>query len=361
MAERVRVGVVGTSGWTNLAYLPGLTAHPGAELAAICGRDRARAEERARQYGIPRVFTDYRELIAAGDLQALAVVAPDDLHHPIVMAALGAGLHVLCEKPLALTAAQAREMYQAAEAAGVRHMVHFTNRWFPPSIHFHHLIAEGYVGRPYHCNIRYFVGYARDAAYRWRYDRRRAHGVLGDLGSHLIDLARWCVDDIARVSARLATAVTREGADGGSLDPANDIAALTVEFRDGGLGVIHTSVVAHTGTVFADMYRAEVELHGDAGTLVLTLTFGGGEVRGARGDEPQLRPLPIPDALWNGVDPARPLDVFTKHSAGARAFIDAILAGQPASPSFYDGLKTQAVIDAAIASDREGRWVTLDP
>src|SRR5688572_3532107 len=132
MAERVRIGVIGTSGWADFGHLPGLKAHPGAELVAICGRDRDSGEGMARTYDIPRVFTDYRDLIARGDLQALVVVTPDDLHHPIVMEALAAGVHVLCEKPLALTVDQAREMYDAAEAAGVRHLVNFSYRWFPP-------------------------------------------------------------------------------------------------------------------------------------------------------------------------------------------------------------------------------------
>ncbi|HEY8599692.1 MAG TPA: Gfo/Idh/MocA family oxidoreductase [Thermomicrobiales bacterium] len=360
MAERVRVGVVGTSGWANLGYLPGLQAHSGAELTAICGRDRHRAEERARQYGIPRVFTDYREMIATADLQALIVVAPDDLHHPIVMEALGARLHVLCEKPLAHTTTQAREMYEAPEAAGVRHLIPFSYRWFPPAIHLRDFLVGGYVGRPYHCNIRYFTGYAHDTSYRWRFDRRRTHGALSDLGAHMIDLARWYLGDIVGVSARLGVAVARAGVDDQPLEPSNDSAALMVEFRDGAAGVIHVSAVAHTGTGFADMQRQEVEIHGDAGTLTLALTLGGGEVRGARRDESRLRPLPVPAALWGEVDPAQPIDVFTKHAAGARAFIDAILAAQPATPSFYDGLKAQEVVEAALLSDREGRWVTLE-
>ena len=361
MAERVRVGVVGTSGWADFGHLAGLQAHPGAELVALCGRDRSRAEALAAKYGIPHVTTDYHELLARSDLQALVVVVPDDLHYPIVMAALGARLHVLCEKPLALTAAQAREMYEAAAATGVQHLVNFAYRWWPPVIHLRDLLRQGYVGRPYHCNIRYFAGYARHTGYRWRYDRRRAHGALGDLGSHMIDLARWCLGDIARVSARLATAVAREGADGEPLDPANDAAALTVEFGDGAHGVIHASAVAHMGATFDDMQRQEIEIHGAEGTLRLDLTFGGGELWGARHDEPKLRPLPVPDALWGDVAPTQPLDILTRHAVGGRALVDAILAGQPASPSFYDGLKTQEVIEAALASDREGRWVTLEP
>ncbi len=355
MVERVRVGVAGTSGWANFGYLPGLAAHPGAELVAICGRDRDRAEDRARQYGIPRVFTDYREMIAAADLQALIVVTPDDLHHPIVMDALAAGLHVLCEKPLALTTAQAREMYAAAEAAGVRHMVNFTYRWYPGFLHLRDLLAEGYVGRPYHCDLRFLAGYARDTRYLWRYDRRRAHGVLGDLGSHMIDLARWCLGDIARVSARLGVAIAREGADGATLDPANDHAALTVEFRDGSQGVIQASAV-----VLMDGQWQEVAVHGERGTLAATASLEAAGVRGARGDEREARPLAIPDALWGDLPPTSSPLALVQHAMGPRAFIDAILADRPASPSFYDGLKALEVVEAALISDREGRWVTLD-
>ena len=132
-----------------------------------------------------------------------------------------------------------------------------------------------------------------------------------------------------------------------------------LEFGDGAHGVIHASAVAHVGMAFADMQRQEVEIQGDAGTLRLGLTLGGGEPWGARHDEPQLRQLPVPDALWGDVSPSNPVDVLTRNSAGSRALIDAILAGQPAAPSFYDGLKTQEVIEAALASDREGRWITL--
>ena len=359
MAGRVRVGVVGTSGWADLGHLPGLRAHPGVELAAICGRDHARAEELARKYAIPQVFTDYRAMIARGGLQALLVLVPDDLHHPVVMDALGARLHVLCEKPLALTAGQARAMYERAEAAGVVHMVNYTYRWLPPFIHLRDLIAQGYVGKCFHCEFRYYAGYARDARYRWRYDRRRAHGALGDLGSHLIDLARWCVGDIARVSAHLATAVERHHPEGGAVDPANDAALLAVEFRDGTQGVIHASAVAY---IAGGGQHQEVALHGDGGALSAFVAIGDvgrAEIGGARAGEAETRALPIPDELWGEVRPERPVEVLTKHPAGSRAFIDAILADRPASPSFHDGLKAQEVIDAALASHEQGRWVAV--
>lgn len=205
MTEHIQVGIVGTSWWADQMYLPSLKSHPRAQVAAICGRNRDRAEEMAQKYDIPGVFTDYREMIEQGNLHALVVSTPDDLHYPVTMRALDAGLHVLCEKPLALTSGQAREMYEKAEAVGVKHMVLFTNRWFPFIQYLHSLIDDGYIGRPFHCQFQALGGGGRASQYQWRFDQQRANGILGDLGSHVIDLARWCVGDIARVNAHLHT------------------------------------------------------------------------------------------------------------------------------------------------------------
>lgn len=123
MADRVRVGVVGTSWFAETLHPASLASHPEAELTGICGRNRERADSVAAVHNIPHVYTDYRQMIASGVLDAVVVVTPDAMHHPITMAALEAGLHVMCEKAMALNADQARQMYEAAEAAGVVNMV----------------------------------------------------------------------------------------------------------------------------------------------------------------------------------------------------------------------------------------------
>jgi predicted dehydrogenase len=128
MPEQVRVGVIGASRYSDVRHLPALKSHPCAEVVAICDIDRDRAEEMARKYDIPLVSSDYREVIDKGNLDSLLVVTPDDTHHAITMDALDADLHVLCEKPLAHNAQQAREMYDKAETAGVKHMTFFTFR-----------------------------------------------------------------------------------------------------------------------------------------------------------------------------------------------------------------------------------------
>jgi predicted dehydrogenase len=356
MSDRVRVGVVGTSWFADLMHLPNLKSHARAELSAICGRSRTRAEELAAKYAIPHVFTDYREMIAHGNLQALIVVTPDDLHYPITMAALDARLHVLCEKPLALHAAHARAMYEKAEAVGVKHMVFFTYRWLPIYRYVRQLLDQGYLGRCFHCHIRYVGDYGRAGQYGWRFDKQRSNGILGDLGSHMVDLARWYVGDIAQVCGQFTTFVERPGLNGQHLDPANDAALVAVQFVNGAQGMIQVSAVAHVGERGQEQH---VVLHGEEGTLEVNFTFAGAEIRGVHGGEKQFRSLTIPDELWGDVDRNNLLDPFLKQSIGTRLFIDAIIEDRPAVPTFYDGYQAQVVIDAAIESQERGQWVTI--
>ena len=191
MDGTVNVGVVGTSWWSDFWHVPYLCSHPRAELRAVCDRNRARAEEVAAKHSIPRVFTDFREMIRSSKVEAIVVAVPDDLHYAVTMAALDAGLHVMCEKPLAVTVKDARAMCEKAESAGVTHMTNFTYRWMPWYRYVREQIQIGAIGRCYHCSIRYLGSYGRGKTYAWRFDRAHGCGVLGDLGSHMIDLSRW--------------------------------------------------------------------------------------------------------------------------------------------------------------------------
>src|SRR5689334_12113054 len=116
MKDKVKVGVIGTSWWVDLMYVPSFNSHPDARVVAICGRNAKRAREIAAKFGGATVFTDYRDLIAVDGVDAVVVAAPDDLHYPMTLAALDAGRHVLCEKPLAGNAEDAREMHRRAIA-----------------------------------------------------------------------------------------------------------------------------------------------------------------------------------------------------------------------------------------------------
>ena len=148
------------------------------------------------------------------------------------------------------------------------------------------------------------------------------------------------------------------------MDSANDSALLTLEFGNGSQGMIHVSAVAHLGSRGQEQ---QVILHGEEGTIEANSSFGTGyTLRGARHDEEEIRTLNIPDHLLDGVDLSSPVmeqrqQLFQKQLIGTRLFVDAIVKDLPVSPNFNDGLRIQEVIDAALESDAQGRWISLLP
>lgn len=377
MPDQLRVGVIGASRYSERRHLPALKSHPRAQTVAICDINRDRAKEMARKFDIPLVSSDYREVIDKGNLDALLVVTPDDTHHPITMDALDAGLHVLCEKPLAHNAQQAREMVDKAEMAGVKHMTFFTFRWPPHYRYLKELIEKSFIGHCFHCHICLLTGIGRDGEYSWRFDRKHGNGVLSEYGAHMIDLVRWLLGDVSKVSAHLHMFLDRPGAGDGILEPTNDSAMLALELVNGTQCVMQLSDLAYIGTHGMDQ---RITLHGESGTLEASATFRGSEIRGARTSESgelaaletfsspethterdgveELHPLPIPARILAGVDKANPYHVISQFW-GDYLFIDCILEDRPISPSFFDGLKAQEVIDAAKESHQRGCWVLL--
>ncbi len=361
MAEKIRVGVIGTSWFTDVFHLPALKSHPRVDVTAVCGRNRQRAAEIAGKFAVPQVFTDYREMIERGGVDAVLVASPDDQHYAMAMAVLEAGKHLFCEKPLALNAVQAGEMVQKAQSAGVIHGVMFTFRWTPEYQYLRRLVEEGYIGRPYHCQVRYLSQWGLEPAYNWRYDRRRANGALGDLGAHAVDLARLFFGEITRVSARLDTYIQRPGPSGEPIDPSNDAAVLLLEFANGAQGTLQVSAAAHTD----QLQTIDVELHGAAGSLSASLPWqSGARLSGVPGAGQPAQDLPVPEELWCGTPPAenymdRFAQLLCRASIGDRLFIDSILAGKLPQPNLVDGWKVQKVVDAALASNASGQWVDV--
>jgi predicted dehydrogenase len=359
----VRVGVIGTSWWTDLMYVPSLTSHPRAKVTAVCGRDRGRAQAIADKLEGARVFADYREMLAAEICDAVAIVTPDDLHCDMALAAIGAGKHVLCEKPLACTAADARRMQQAATAAGVKNMVLFTWRWQPHWRYVKRLIDEGYIGHCWHAEFRFLNSAALGGRYQWRFDGARANGIVGDLGSHMIDFVRWYLGDIASVRADIRTFVPiAAGPVGEAVVPGNDFGALTMELVSGGRADVTVSGVNRVGD---EVSRITAAFHGSDGSIEVVHPLLGahasGAIRGMRDGETSLQSLAVPaDLLEGGIDPSMLMDPYVKQSAGARRFIDAILGRAEIDTDFEVGLRVQEVVDAALLSAREGRTVRLD-
>ena len=356
----VRVGLIGTSGWAAGFHLPVLQSHDAAVVAAVCGRDRQRAAALADQHGVEQVYTDYQTMFDEADLDAVSVVTPEDLHHPMVMAALRAGLHVLCEKPMAFSAAQSAEMLAAAECAGVKHMVQFTNRGLPHYRYVKSLLDDGYVGQPYYGYFYWPTGWGPSEEvdnYHWASDARRARGAVNELGAHMIDVARWYMGDVVRVSASLRTFVQRADIDGGVMDNANDSACLLLDFASGAHAVLHVGMpnivgpgLAHTGqTVIISGHDGSLEARCDPWTDVAV-----SEIVGLRRRAEQAETLAIPDDYFGGTPRGNAFDVFRRQSIGPRLFIDAIVGDLDISPNFADGHQVQRIIEAAVRSGLSG-------
>ncbi len=365
-SNTVSVGIVGASWWADAMHLPALDSHPGAKTVAICGRNRDNARAMAHNWNIPQVYTDYREMINSADLDAIVIASPNSSHYPIAMEALAKNLHVLCEKPIALSYAQAREMAQTAQAKDLKTLVPFTYRFMPTARYLKELIADGYLGKPYHLNMRYYTGYARDGDYRWRFDRKIAgSGVIGDLGSHFLYLAEWFFGEISAISCRLGFTVPRPPVDpaGKPYEVLDDSCMLTLEFASGALGMIHCTALCYEDSPFGQTHH--MEFHGSAGTLYHFIDWDKiQEVKGARVGEGMIRELPIPERIWGGArrDTVHNTyrDVFRSEDFMIRGFIDGILNDWDLEPNFQHGARIQRLLSAAVQSHQREQRVVIE-
>ena len=356
MSGVVRVGIVGTGWWAETMYLPSLESHQSARITAICGRNSERTAELAERAGGARAFADYHELMVSGETDAVVVATPDDLHCAVTMAALEAGQHVICEKPMANSLADAQAMLEKAESAGVRHMMMFSWRWQPHWLYVKRLLEQGFIGRCHYASLAFGGDGALHPTYQWRMDGSRATGALGDLGSHMFDFTRWLLGEVQGVGARLTQGVDRSAFGG---EPTYDNAAVSLVVDGGILVQVHVSM----GVTYGDsVVRLRTEFHGDQGTLEAQHDFlgttAGVKIRGCRRGE-KFHDLATPPDLLAGTDRADIFSPYRLHSAGPRHFVDSIIVGKPPSPSFRDGVKAQEVIDAAARSSAENRWVDL--
>jgi predicted dehydrogenase len=374
MGDRVRIGVAGTSWWADSMYLPALTRHPLADVRAVVGARPGHTREFADRWSIPQAYATFDEMLEQEPLDAVVILAPNVHHHRYTMAALARGLHVLCEKPLGMSSAQAREMTETAERAGVVNMCPFTYSFMPFARYTKELVDTGFIGRPYHLNMRYFADYGRAGDYIWRFDLGEAGaGISGDLGSHWAYIASWLYGDVEAVTAVFGRVVPRAPRpDGQAFEPAEDSAMVLLEFANGATGSLHLSSVAYEPSAFGQLHAWE--LHGSEGTLHVVCDWNETqEVRGAHvnpGDEAvrggtrrPLEVLPIPDRLWEGLrrDTVHNTykDTFRERDNMARGFVSAIAGGGAAVPSFRDAWRVQRIVDAAGRSAREGRRVTV--
>ncbi len=350
--KSIRLAIIGTGGMAN-AHAGRFSKMPGVRLVACADLQRERVEAFAAKWNIPGAYTDYKALLAAEQLDGVSVVASDRVHAPIALAALKAGLHVLCEKPLATTVPEARAMLAAARRSRRIHMVNFSYRDCAGLAGMADALHAGAIGDLRHVDASYLQSWLVSTAWGnwrespgwlWRLSTKHGSaGVLGDLGSHLFDMLLWLGGDIAAIDCRLQS--FPKGVPGNRVGPykldANDSFAGTVRFRNGALGAVQSSrwAVGHNNSVYVAAY-------GSKGALRFDLDRDGGSYEIITGRKA------IHDRAWKVV-PCRPVP------GAYERFVSAIRSGRPAAASFREGVRVQECLAACVESDRRQRPVVL--
>jgi predicted dehydrogenase len=359
MAVTVKIAVVGI-GFGTQVHVPAFQSED-FEVVALCARRRALVEAAAAKFGVPRAVTDFEELLTIDGLDAVSITTPPALHHDMALAALHAGKHVICEKPFARNASEARAMADLAANTGLTAMVAHEFRFASARMRVKELIDEGYVGRPTLVRIRVFRGPAVASAPR-EFDEPNdsaaaGGGFLFRIGSHYVDALRHWLGEVVDVDGRLLTTNPERIRDGEVvLADADDTFVFTLRFANGAVAEMSSS----NATPFLD--ESSVVVSGTAGILSTPQPTmnppSHGTILGARlGDNEAPVSLPIPDRLEpfedNRDDRMMPFRIF------AREFRRGIETGTSPAPNFEDGYRCMQILDAVRSSAASGARVTL--
>jgi predicted dehydrogenase len=381
--ENLGIGLIGyafmgaahSQAWRSAPRFFDLPLDPA--MNVLCGRNAEAVQAAATKLGWKETETDWRKLLGRDDVQLVDVCTPGDSHAEIAIAALEAGKHVLCEKPLANTVEEAEAMTAAAEAAkakGIRSMVGFTYRRVPAIGLARQLVAEGKLGTIRHVRAQYLQDWIADpeAPLSWRLDKAKAgSGALGDIGAHIIDLTQYITGDtIGEVSARLETFVKERpvaaehsglaGTAGTERGPVtvDDAAVFLATFRSGALGVFEATRFA-TGRKNA----IRIEINGSLGSLAFDFEdmnllhfYDAGEDSRTAGFRRILATEPVHPYVAAWWPPGHLLGYEHGFTHQVVDLVTAIAEGADPEPSFADGLRVQRVLAAVEASSTSRQW-----
>ena len=374
------MGAAHSQGWRVAPRFFDLPAQPSMDV--LVGRNASAVADAAGKWGWRESLTDWRDLVARDDIDVIDIVTPGDSHAEIAIAALDAGKHVLCEKPLANTVDEAERMADAAARAaqrGVFAMVGFTYRRVPAATLARDLVASGRIGEIRQVRASYLQDWLADAEspMTWRLDKSLAgSGALGDIGAHAIDLAQYITGDrLESVSGTLQTIVSdrpllaeSHGLSGtASVErgtvTVDDVALFTGRFASGALGSFEATRFS-TGRKNA----LRVEVSGSAGAVSFDLEnlnslefYDATAPAETQGFTTILVTEPVHPYVGSWWPAGHMLGYEHGFSHQAKDFVDAISAGTQPTPSFADGLQVQRVLAAVEKSSGAGSaWTTTD-
>jgi len=366
--DRVRVGVLGAGAWAEFAHLPGYKRDPRCELVAIADPVVEKANAFAEKFGIPNVYTSHAELIARDDIDLVDVCTPSATHFELSWAALEAGKHVLCEKPVAYDYRDTLRAAALAKQQGVKTKLGFTFRYSPAMQYMKELIDEGFVGTPF-----IFNGYEQNS--QWldpqnplrQVDHEADQSViqvssLEGYGAPIMDLGHlfmgsrfaqvvgtmrnFIPDRVVRATGRMM----RMNIDDGDI--------FIGEYASGALGSIQTSFVT-----VGNYPGLEARVYGSKGALICRLVEENGiceSLKAASADQVEFREIEVPERLYPPGGSKRESWRSLFYANLVHSFISEILSDGPANEgNFEDGAHVQELINAVERSFRERRWVAI--
>ena len=376
MASELGIGIIGhqfmgrahSQAWLDVAaFFPKLGAKPVMRMMCGVGDDVA---DVAAQWGWQSHTQDYRELLARDDIDVVDICTPNNLHAQMAIDAARAGKHILCEKPLAMDAAECLAMLDAVREAGVKHQVSFCYRRCPAVMLARDLVRDGRLGRIYHVRASYLQGWLCDPAapMRWRLRREvTGSGAHGDLNAHLIDLARHITGgEIAEVCAAAETFTPQRPAAPGSGEmhdvTVDDALTFLARFEGGAMATFEATRCAQ-----GHGNDCRIEIDGEKASVAFAFE---------RMNELEYYDATRPASVqgWTTVSATRPgTHAYASHYwppghvigyehqfiSQAADLVEAIVDDKPAWPDFADGLRCQEVLDAALASAEKREWVKV--
>ncbi|HEY8559554.1 MAG TPA: Gfo/Idh/MocA family oxidoreductase [Pyrinomonadaceae bacterium] len=361
MKEKVGIGIIGT-GFARRVQIPAFLACENARVASVASGRAENAEKAAREFGVAHFTGDWRETIENEAVDLVCITTPPATHYEITLAALHAGKHVLCEKPMAMTAREARAMTEKAKEKGVLALIDHELRFLDGRRKAFELLRSGAIGKVRHAKANFRAPHRGDAATPWNWwsDKRAGGGALGALGSHIIDSFNWFLGtEISRVFCQLQTHVKeREDAETGARRQVttDDEASLIVRFADGDLTKDATGQISVSMTEYPK-YRHRMEFFGTDGALRVEAR---GEVFLARAGESDWTAAEAD--LGRNVEGVADTGFARGFMNFAPAIVDAISAGETFiehAATFEDGVKVQKVLDAAHESNESGCFVEI--
>jgi len=366
--SKIRVAVLGAGAWARFAHIPGYKRDARCEVVAVCDPQRELADAAARDFGIPDVATDHRDVISRADVDLIDVCTPSATHFELAWAALEAGKHVLCEKPVAFDYRDTLRAHELAKAKGVKTKLGFTFRYAPAMRYMKALIDEGFVGTPY-----IFNGYEQNS--QWldpstplrQADHTADQSVLQvssleGYGAPIIDLGMWFVGSaFASVVGTMRNFVPERvvRATGTMLRMNIDDGDIFIgEYANGALGSVQTSFVT-----VGNYPGLEARVYGSEGAIICRLVEERGiceSLKVATKEAVEFQEIEVPQRFYPpGGNPKESWRTLFYANLVSSFIGEIVNGGGENEGDFFDGARVQEVINAVELSFRERRWVTL--